>query len=121
MVLADTPKGITIDECVSISRAIEHNLDREVEDFELEVSSPGLLQPFKVTEQYKKYTDKHVDVVLKTGQKLSGKLISSTESGFVLETKDKRKTVAKKKPEVVIEQHALAYEEVKSTILVVIF
>ena len=46
--------GVSIKDCVSVSRNIEHNLDRESEDFELQVSSPGLDHPFKVIEQYQK-------------------------------------------------------------------
>ena len=51
-VLADKNEGITIDECAAIHRHIENNLDREKEDFELQVSSPGLDMPFLVIEQY---------------------------------------------------------------------
>ena len=48
VVLVDKLEGITIDECANISRGIEEKLDRNIEDYELEVSSPGLTQPFKV-------------------------------------------------------------------------
>jgi ribosome maturation factor RimP len=53
VVVADSLKGISVDECVAISRSIEANLDRNIEDYELEVTSPGLTQPFKVEKQYK--------------------------------------------------------------------
>ena len=50
----DSDSGMSIDKCVGISRHIEHNLDRETEDFSLEVSSPGLTHPFRVLRQYQK-------------------------------------------------------------------
>jgi ribosome maturation factor RimP len=62
-VLADKKEGITIDECASIHRHIEMNLDRDVEDFELQVSSPGLDSPFFVIEQYYKFEGKKVEVI----------------------------------------------------------
>ncbi len=69
-VLADTMKGITIDECAAIHRHIEKNLDRNTEDFELQVSSPGLDMPFGVIEQYYKNEGKKVEVVDTEGDKV---------------------------------------------------
>jgi ribosome maturation factor RimP len=51
----DAPKHIVIADCVELSRYVESNLDREKEDFELQVSSPGATESFKVIHQYKKY------------------------------------------------------------------
>ncbi|MBO73037.1 MAG: ribosome assembly cofactor RimP, partial [Flavobacteriales bacterium] len=53
-VLIDGYDGVTISDCIDVSRGVEHNLDREAQDFELEVSSAGLDAPFAVSEQYKK-------------------------------------------------------------------
>src|SRR5665213_3445944 len=61
-VTIDNFEGLAIDECVNMSRWIESQLDRDTEDFELEVSSPGLDQPFKVIRQYQKNIGKEVDV-----------------------------------------------------------
>ena len=63
IVLADKNEGITIDECAAIHRHIENGLDRNKEDFELQVSSPGLDVPFGVIEQYFKNEGKKVEVV----------------------------------------------------------
>ena len=52
MYILIAPEGVTIEECAKVSRIIESGLDREIEDFELEVSSPGLNSPFKVLPQY---------------------------------------------------------------------
>ena len=62
-VLADKNEGITIDECAGIHRHIEKSLDRDKEDFELQVSSPGLDLPFVVIEQYFKNEGKKVEVI----------------------------------------------------------
>jgi ribosome maturation factor RimP len=88
-VLADKNEGITIDECAAIHRHIEKNLDRDKEDFELQVSSPGLDLPFGVIEQYFKNEDKRVEVVDNEGSNYAGKLKNVTEGGFDLETKFK--------------------------------
>src|SRR5690554_3690461 len=67
-VFIDSYDGIDIDHCVAISRHIEHNLDREEEDFELQVSSPGLSEPLKVKEQYIKNIGREMEVDLEGGR-----------------------------------------------------
>src|SRR5664279_1965842 len=86
IVLADKNEGITIDECAAIHRHIENGLDRDKEDFELQVSSPGLDIPFVVMEQYLKNEGKKVEVVDNDGTKYTGKLKNITPGGFELET-----------------------------------
>jgi len=88
-VLADTMKGITIDECVAIHRFLEKSLDRNTEDFEMQVSSPGLDMPFGVIEQYYKNEGKRVEVTDIDGEKFSGILRNVTSGGFELETEVK--------------------------------
>jgi ribosome maturation factor RimP len=88
-VLADKNEGITIDECAAIHKHIEKSLDRDKEDFELQVSSPGLDLPFGVIEQYFKNEGKKVEVIDNEGSKYAGKLKNVTEGGFELETEFK--------------------------------
>jgi ribosome maturation factor RimP len=114
-VLADTKKGITIDECALLHRHIEKSLDREVEDFELLVSSPGLDMPFLVTEQYIKNDGKMVEVVDNYGMKYTGILKNVTSGGFELETEIKIKGKGKEKRDV-----SFNFEQVKSTRVVLI-
>jgi ribosome maturation factor RimP len=90
-VLADKNDGITIDECAAIHRYIENGLDRDKEDFELQVSSPGLDTPFVVNEQYKKNEGKKIEVVDNEGSKNVGILKNVTTGGFELETEIKVK------------------------------
>ena len=117
----ESMNGVTIEHCVMLSKAIEQQLDREKEDFELEVSSPGLTLPFKVIQQYQKNIGKQVEVIRKDGEKLRGVLISAANNEFVVEVKEKRKLEGKKKPEEVIEQLKLTLDEIKSTKVVINF
>ena len=66
----DNQDGVNIDFCAELSRHIESQLDREVEDYELEVGSAGLTAPFKVIEQYHKNKGNEVDVLTKEGKKI---------------------------------------------------
>jgi ribosome maturation factor RimP len=109
-VLADKNEGITIDECAAIHRHIEMNLDRETEDFELQVSSPGLDLPFGVIEQYYKNAGRKVEVIDKEGTKLTGILKNVTEGGFELETEFKVKGKTKELKDV-----SFNFEQIKST------
>ena len=87
IVLADKNEGITIDECAAIHRHIENGFDRDKEDFELQVSSPGLDMPFVVIEQYYKNEGRKVEVTDNEGSKFIGNLKNVTAGGFELETK----------------------------------
>jgi ribosome maturation factor RimP len=113
-VLIDSEKGISIDDCVTISRQIEGNLDREEEDFELQVSSAGLGQPFKVFRQYTKNIGREIEVVLKDGQKMEGILKAVQETSFELESSKKEKVEGKKKKELVTSIHTIAFDEAKT-------
>jgi len=109
-VYADRNEGITIDDCVSIHRHIELNLDREKEDFELQVSSPGLDLPFSVIEQYYKNEGKKVEVIDNEGIKFSGSLKNITKGGFELETEVKVKGKAKEMKDI-----SFNFDQIKST------
>jgi len=121
LVLIDSMKGVSIGECTKLSRTIEQNLNRDLEDYELEVSSPGLSNPFKVVRQYVKNIGQEVEVILKTGQKLTGKLISVENETFYVETQKKVRLEGKKRPEMVKEQLCLTLNEVKTTRIVINF
>lgn len=90
-ILVDTREGITIDECAELHRYVEKGLDRDAEDFELQVSSPGLDMPFAVIEQYLKNEGKKVAVVTREGLKYNGILKNVTRGGFDLTTEVKVK------------------------------
>ena len=109
-VLADTMDGIKIDECVALHRYIEKNLDRDKENYELQVSSPGLDMPFAVIQQYNKNEGRLVEVTGTDGSKLAGLLKNVTAGGFEIETEVKEKGKAKE-----IREVSFNYDQVKST------
>jgi ribosome maturation factor RimP len=86
-IYVDRPDGISIDECAGISRFLNERLDRDVEDYSLEVSSPGLGSPFRVKQQYEKNTGRRVEVTLADGHRLEGELESVSEQSIVLKMK----------------------------------
>lgn len=114
MVHLDGDQGVPIEFCVSISRLIEHTLDRETEDFELEVSSSGIGQPFKVHRQFIKNIGRQVEVIAKDGMKHSGELLSVSQEGFVLKEEKMVKPEGKKKKELQVTEHPFIFEDVKA-------
>jgi len=90
-VLVNKKGGITIDECVQFSKFLEGRLDRETEDFELQVSSPGLDMPFQVREQYDMNIGRKVQVIDNDGKKHTGVLKSVSEKEFEIISEKKRK------------------------------
>lgn len=120
-VFIDSPSHITVDECVSLSRFIESNLDREVEDFELTVSSPGLDQPFKVMDQYRKYIGKEVSVLKKDGIKIIGKLKDVNDARVLVETKRTERKETGKGRHTILEEIGIDHAQIKETKLILPF
>jgi len=111
----DSKQGITIDDCVDISRYVESNLNRESEDFEMEVSSAGIGSPFKVEEQYKINLGKEVEVLINTGEKTKGVLKTYKDNTIELEIIKKIKTGDKKKKQTIKEIQKIKIDTIKST------
>lgn len=111
----DHAEGVWIDDCVELSRFIESKLDREQEDYELEVGSAGIGQPFKVLQQYLIHIGKEVEVLTQDGQKLCGVLKEADEQGIVLTVQKKVKPEGSKRPKWVDEEVSYKYEELKYT------
>ena len=119
-VLIDSTDGISVKNCIELSRHIEGNFDREEVDFSLLVSSARLSEPFKVFKQYKKNIGKNVNVFLKEGKKLFGKMIDAEEGkGITLETTRKEK-IGKKKTNIT-EQHSFSFDQIDKTKIVISF
>lgn len=120
-VFVDSFDGITIDKCIEISRNIEHNLDREEEDFALQVSSPGITENFKVKQQYFKYQGREIELVANDGQNLKGLLKEAADEGIVLETVSMEKAEGQKRKQAVRREYKLKYDEIKSAKPVITF
>jgi len=121
IILLDNDNGVSIGDCVAMSRHVEFSLDRETEDFELNVMSPGLTEPLKILRQYEKYIDKDIDVVTKENKKLTGKLLSANNEGIVLETQTKEKVEGKKTKQLTINNVPLTFNQIKETKVVISF
>jgi ribosome maturation factor RimP len=96
MVFADTFTGITLEDCVFVSRLIESKTGSDLEEYELEVSSPGLDNPLKLPVQYKKNKGNLIRVVNTDSETLEGKIKEADDKKFVLETLMKRRKGVKK-------------------------
>ena len=120
-IFVDSYDGLTIEQCVNISRHVEYSFDREDEDFELQVSSPGLSEKFKVKEQYIKYVGRAINVVTESDTELEGLILAATDEGIILETSSRELVDGHKKKQLVVKQHHLKYNEIKSAKAVISF
>ncbi len=111
----DHAEGVWIEDCVELSRFIESKLNREEEDYELEVGSAGIGQPFKVVQQYYNHIDRDVEVLTKDGRKLTGVLKDADEDKFVVAVPKKVKAEGAKRPKIVEEDETFRYDDVKYT------
>lgn len=118
---ADHPDGITLDMIMAISRGVEHNLDREEEDFAIEVSSPGIGQPFKVNEQYEMSIGKLVSVLKNDGTKVEGDLKAYDGESVTLTWKERVPKEVGKGKQTVVREERIELESIKETRLEIRF
>jgi len=115
VVTVDSDTQVGIDRCVELSRSIEEALDRDQEDFELTVMSAGIGQPLKYLRQYRKLIGSPVEVVLKDGGKIVGKLVDASDNQIVVEYEERVTVEGKKRKQLVTTRRELSLDEVKST------
>lgn len=120
-VFIDGMEGVSIDQCVAVSRKIESNLDRETEDFELLVSSAGLGQPFKVIQQYYKYKGKKIEVATTDGEKAEGILSEVSEDGIKLLVPKKVQMEGTRKKQLVSDEQNIGFINIKSAKAIISF
>jgi len=111
----DSMSGIGVQEFMAISRHIEGRLDREIEDFSLRVSSPGVGEAYKVLDQYKKNVGRKVKVKTNDDRELVGELISFDEEQICVKTKERKKVEGKKSKQVVKEDITIRLQNIKET------
>lgn len=97
-VFLDGDNGVTIEDCIKLSRHIEMLLDRDIEDYDLEVSSVGVGHPLMLRRQYKNNIGRRLDITTNDEKRIKGKLVEVTEEAVVVE-KDKPEKGKKKKKE----------------------
>jgi ribosome maturation factor RimP len=119
-VTLDGDNGVTLQDCIDVSRIIENNLDREEQDFSLEVASAGVSTPLKLVRQYKKNIGRALKVKTAT-ETIEAKLVAASEESITLSwTAREPKKIGKGK-ETVEHQREIPYSEIKEAIVIIIF
>lgn len=120
IVTLDGDNGVTLQDCIDISRAIEHNLDREEQDFSLEVASVGVGSPLKMTRQYKKNVGRML--IVKTGEeKIEAELADANDDFITLKWEAREPKKIGKGKETVQKTREIPYAEIKEAIVTVTF
>ena len=109
----DGDNGINIDDCIEVSRAIENSLNRDEEDFELNVSSAGADSPLKMPRQYRRHVGRELSVEPFDGEKVEGRLTEAGDTQFTIKTKGTKKEAPK--------ELTFAYEDVKTARVIIQF
>ena len=111
--LIDSDTAVKLEDCAALNRAIEAELDREVEDYSLMVASAGIGSELKLLRQYNKIIGSSVEVLLKDGIKLLAKLNSADEAGIAISYEEKQVVEGKKRKVTVEVTKTYAWEEIK--------
>jgi len=119
-VVLDGDRGVTVQDCMKISRAIEHNLDRDEQDFSLEVASAGAASPMVLPRQYKKNIGRKVEV--KTDEEtFEGNLTGASDSTIVLEWKAREPKPIGKGKHTVQKKKEIDFSEIKEAKVILKF
>lgn len=121
LVTIDGDNGVNLQDCIDVSRAIEHNLDREEEDFSLEVASAGATSPLTKVRQYKKNEGRKLKVTTNEGDVTEGELTEANEDVIVLEWKAREPKKVGKGKETVQKRAEIAYADIKEAVVVIKF
>ena len=119
-VVIDGDNGVNLQNCIDVSRSIEHNLDREEQDFSLEVASAGATEPLKFPRQYRKNIGRKLEVTTEEDQ-IEGTLLSADEEGVVLEWKTREPKKIGKGKETVVKTKVVPYISIKKAVVVISF
>jgi ribosome maturation factor RimP len=111
----DHADGVWIEDCADLSRFLQEKLGDELGDYELEVGSAGIGQPFKVIQQYRNHVGKDVEVLTADGKKQQGvlKSVADDDTQFVVTVKEKQQVEGKKRPVLVEVDKTFAISEIK--------
>lgn len=111
--LIDSDTAVKLEDCAALNRAIEAELDREVEDYSLMVASAGIGSELKLLRQYAKIIGKSVEVLLKDGIKILAKLDKADDNGIVISYEEKQLIEGKKRKQTVEVTKEYRWEEIK--------
>ncbi|WP_299551978.1 ribosome assembly cofactor RimP [Seonamhaeicola sp.] len=110
-VVIDGDNGVLVEDCIFISRAIEHNLDREAQDFSLDVMSAGATSPLVHKRQYKKNLNRTLKVKTEA-EKMEGTLSNATDDGITLQWKVREPKPVGKGKVTVTKEADIAYKDI---------
>ena len=120
-VILDGDEGLSLQDCLDASRAIEFNLDREEHDFSLQVMSPGLSEPLKLPRQFKKNMGREIEVLLNSDEKIQGEVVAVDEDKVTVVLRYRRPKLIGKGKEDVVENKEIPYTEIKKALVVIKF
>ena len=120
-IVIDGDNGVLVEDCMFISRAIEHNLDREEEDFSLEVTSAGATSALIHQRQYKKNVGRNLKVVTTAHEKFEGLLAEANENQIILQWKAREPKPIGKGKVTVEKEAAIAYQDIKEAKVKIVF
>lgn len=111
--LIDSDTAVRLEDCAALNRAIEAELDREVEDYSLMVASAGIGSELKLLRQYRKIVGGSVEVLLADGVKILAKLVDAGDEGITLSYEEKQAVEGKKRKQTVEVTKSYRWEEIK--------
>lgn len=120
-VILDGDNGVNLQDCIDVSRVLEHNLDREEVDFALEVASAGATSPLKMPRQYKKNIGRKIKVVKISDEVIEATLIEADENGVTLEWKAREPKKIGKGKETVDKKEVLPFTDIKQAVVIITF
>lgn len=120
-VTLDGDSGVNLQDCIDVSRVLEHNLDREEVDFALEVASAGATSPLKLPRQYKKNIGRKVKVVKVSDEVIEANLVDADENAVTLEWKAREPKKVGKGKETVDKKVILPYTDIKQAVVIITF
>ena len=120
-VILDGDEGLSLQDCLDASRAIEFNLDREEHDFSLQVMSPGLSEPLKLPRQFKKNMGREIEVLLNSDEKIQGEVVAVDDEKVTLVLRYRRPKLVGKGKEDVVENKEIPYTDIKKALVVIKF
>lgn len=120
IVTLDGDNGVTLQDCIDVSRAIEHNLDREEEDFSLEVASAGAASPLKDKRQYKKNIGRKLKVKT-AAEEIEAELTAAGDDFITLEWKAREPKKVGKGKETVLKKAEMPYQDIIEAVVVITF
>lgn len=120
-VILDGDNGVTLQDCLDASRAIEFNMDREEHDFSLQVMSAGLSEPLETPRQFRKNIGREIEVMFADSTKVEGELLSVDDEKIVLRLEYRQPKLVGKGKEDVVEEREIPYSDIKKALVVIKF